>query len=54
MKTPCYNCQSRFVGCHSKCPTYKVWHNKQHKAKKLRRKEVEKEILIRDYKMRFN
>ena len=32
--TPCYGCQDRAVGCHSKCDRYISW-SKEHNEKRM-------------------
>lgn len=31
---PCYGCEGRIAGCHSKCEKFKIWNQKHLKNKK--------------------
>lgn len=42
----CMGCEKRYVGCHSKCETYKEWLDTYHKQIKNQRK---KQREYRDY-----
>lgn len=34
--TPCKRCDSRYAGCHAKCPEYKEWRAEFDKEKKAK------------------
>lgn len=42
-KTPCLNCQSKMIGCHSSCTQYKAYNeaSKRNRAIKLKNNEAE-------------
>jgi len=41
--TPCYNCEDRYAGCHSKCDNYKKFKENLEEDKRLKR-EAKKSI----------
>lgn len=41
MKAPCYDCLDRRVGCHSICPSYKVFQAEQDA---MNRQRIQKEL----------
>ena len=45
MKVPCHGCIKRELGCHSRCPDYKIYHeeNMKHNEEKL------KETVLHDH-----
>lgn len=47
--SPCYGCNNRYAGCHSKCEAYTMW-SKDH-IEKLRdlRKKIEAENTLHTY-----
>lgn len=47
-KAPCFNCQNRQVGCHSKCPGYLEYQAKNNAVNTKRREEQEKEHMLND------
>ena len=50
MRPPCYNCQEREVGCHSRCDKYKEWTAQLEKSKESKRQEQRLRDLEFNYK----
>lgn len=55
MKTPCYQCTRRKVGCHEQCEDYTAWQRNRQAARDKKRQEqdadavlIENSIKIRD------
>lgn len=55
MKTPCYQCTRRKVGCHEHCDDYGTWQRNRNAARDKKRQEqdadavlIENSIKIRD------
>ena len=47
-KAPCYKCQEREPGCHSKCELYAEWLRPFEKAKAARRKDADADTFRKD------
>jgi len=39
LKSPCFKCKERFVGCHSKCERYKKYRSEYDKLNKKEKRE---------------
>lgn len=48
MKSPCYNCTSRFPGC--ACEAYQAWVIEYRKAKQHILKETQKEKILNEWR----
>lgn len=48
IKSPCYNCQNRQIGCHGKCQSYLAYQAKNNAVNAKRREEQEKAHMIND------
>lgn len=47
MKSPCYNCEERQVGCHSTCESYKTFRAECDRLNDLKNKQKEQDYLER-------
>lgn len=47
--TPCYKCDSRHVGCHSKCGKYIEWSAKNEKMREKIHKEKEADAMYLEH-----
>lgn len=49
MEVPCYNCEKRTLGCHSKCEEYKGYAQKNMDNNEKRRESHVKRKLVEDF-----
>lgn len=52
VKSPCYKCEDREVGCHSKCERYIDFSTKHQEENEAIRRAKEEDWRIRDYESR--
>ena len=50
-KSQCYGCTERYVGCHSKCESYKEFKSKHDEEMRVQREAREKESRFYEFKL---